>query len=160
TGPGCSDPNTISGAVFPNCADKLFQFHHQPLNYYSSLVPGSAARAAHLRDEVEFFQAASNGTLKQVSFVKPIGEENEHPGYTGESGGSMHLVDLVKAVIEGPNGHDTLIIVTYDEFGGQWDHVPPPPFKRAGDDDDDGRGDHDHDHGKARGPHDQWGPGT
>ena len=37
---------------------------------------------------------------------------------------------------------DTMVIVTYDEFGGQWDHVPPP-----GQD-------------ASAGPHDQWGPGT
>ena len=69
----------------------------------------------------------------------------------------MHLVDLVKAVIEGPNGRDTLIIVTYDEFGGQWDHMPPPPFGRVERDDEGewGRG-----HGKPRGPSDQWGPGS
>src|SRR5262249_32496563 len=43
---------------------------------------------------------------------------------------------------EGPDGDKTLIIITYDEFGGQWDHVPPPGT-----------------HG-GRGAHDKWGPGT
>src|ERR1041384_6159137 len=46
-GPTCSDPNTIAGAVFPNCADKLFQFHHQPFNYFASFAPGTAARTQH-----------------------------------------------------------------------------------------------------------------
>jgi hypothetical protein len=46
-------------------------------------------------------------------------------------------------MIEGSScANDTLVVVTYDEFGGQWDHVPPP-----------GQGD-------TPGPHDQWGPGT
>src|SRR5215216_1447754 len=36
-GPTCSDPNTAANAVFPNCPDKLFQYHHQPFNYYASL---------------------------------------------------------------------------------------------------------------------------
>jgi phospholipase C len=106
---------------------------------------GTAARTAHLRDEAEFIQAAQNGTLKPVSFVKPIGEENEHPGYTNESNGSQHLVDLIKAIVQGPNGNDTLIVVTYDEFGGQWDHVPPPPYCRRGTD---------------QNAADVWGPGT
>ena len=74
--------------------------------------------------------------------MKPIGEENEHPGYTSEPNGSEHLVDLIKTILNGPNGKDTMIIVTYDEFGGQWDHVSPPGT--------DGQ----------QGPHDAFGPGT
>src|SRR5919202_354421 len=54
TGPTCSDPDTIAGATFPNCPDKLFQFHHQPLNYFASFAPGTAKRRQHLRDEREF----------------------------------------------------------------------------------------------------------
>jgi phospholipase C len=149
----CTDPNHLvvkdtGGNVvntFPHCPDVDFQFHHHPFNYYANFAPGTAARTAHLKDEAEFIQAARNGTLKPVSFIKPVGEENEHPGYTSETEGSQHLVDLIKAVVEGPDGKDTLIIVTYDEFGGQWDHMPPPPHHRRGDE------------AKAA---DQWGPGT
>lgn len=149
-GPTCADPNAKSNATYPNCPDNLFQFHHQAFNYFANYAPGKAARAAHLRDEVEFIAAAKQGKLKPVSFVKPIGSENEHPGYASEADGSDHLVDLIKAVVEGPDGHNTLIIVTYDEFGGQWDHVPPPPYQRPTP--------FHHRHHPA--PHDQWGPGT
>jgi len=145
SGTACTDPNHNPASVFPLCPDINFQFHHQPFNYFSNFAPGTTARTKHLLDEAEFIQAAGKGTLKPVSFIKPVGEENEHPGYTNETEGSNHLVDLIKAVLEGPNGRDTLIIVTYDEFGGQWDHVPPPPFNR---------------HGRAAQRADQWGPGT
>jgi phospholipase C len=145
-GTSCTDPNTISGATYPNCPDKLFQFHHQALNYFAAYAPGTAARAAHLKDEQEFLSsAAASGKscqLKPVSFIKPIGAENEHPGYTGETQGSDHLVKLLKAIEGSACKNDTMVIVTYDEFGGQWDHVPPPG------------------QGGAAGPHDQWGPGT
>jgi acid phosphatase len=127
TTPGtCTDPNVITTAVYPNCPDKLFQFHHQAFAYFANYAPGTAARAAHLQDEVNFIAAARSGHLKPVSFVKPIGEENEHPGYGSEHDGSDHLVDLIKAVEEGPDAGNTLVVVTYDEFGGQWDHVAPP----------------------------------
>ena len=149
-GPTCADPNAKASATYPNCPDNLFQFHHQAFNYFENYKPGSTARAAHLRDEVEFIAAAKLGKLKPVSFVKPIGSENEHPGYASEADGSDHLVDLITAIVNGPAGHDTLIIVTYDEFGGAWDHVPPPPF---------GRPEHFREH-RHRAPHDQWGPGT
>ena len=75
---------------------------------------------------MNFLDAAKTGQLKPVSFVKPIGEENEHPGYACEPTGSTHLVQLLKAVESGKQAKDTMVIVTYDEFGGQWDHVSPP----------------------------------
>jgi acid phosphatase len=146
-GPSCSAPNAFANPAFPYCPDSLFQFHHQPFAYYANYGPGTPGRAAHLKDEAEFQQllGASDGSrcrLKPVSFVKPIGEENEHPGYTGENSGSSHLVDLLTAIEDSRCQKDTMVVVTYDEFGGQWDHVAPPG------------------QGGTAGPHDQWGPGT
>jgi phospholipase C len=103
----------------------LFQYHHQPLNYWANYAPGQPGRA-HLQDETAFIKAARNGTLPSVSFVKPYGAENEHPGYASEGTGSDHLVFLLRKILNGPQAKDTLVVVTYDEFGGQWDHVSPP----------------------------------
>jgi acid phosphatase len=142
----CGDPNSSPNPTWPHCPNKVFQYHHQPFNYYAAYAPGTTARTEHLRDEVEFQQlvAGSDKTcmLKSVSFVKPIGLENEHPGYTSETRGSGHLVDLLKSIENSKCANDTMVIVTYDEFGGQWDHVSPPG------------------QGGTPGPHDQWGPGT
>ncbi len=109
----------------------LFQYHHQPFVYFEDYAPGTEGRT-HLRDEDEFIDAARAGTLPTVSFVKPYGSENEHPGYASESRGSDHLVELVRAVTEGGSAGNTLVVVTYDEFGGQWDHVSPPTDDRWG----------------------------
>ncbi|WP_319462354.1 acid phosphatase [Micromonospora sp. RTP1Z1] len=122
----CADPRIMTGAVYPNCPDATFQFHHQPFSYFATYAPGTEARAKHLRDEVEFIAAAKAGKLKPVSFVKPVGEENEHPGYASEATGSDHLVELLKAIEGGKQAKNTMVIVTYDEFGGQWDHASPP----------------------------------
>jgi phospholipase C len=147
TGPACSDPNALATAVFPNCPDKLFQFHHQSFNYFARYAPGTRARARHLRDEDEFEALAAASRrhcrLKPVSIIKPIGAENEHPGYASVHTGSDHLVDLLRAVDESSCAKNTMVVVTYDEFGGQWDHVPPP-----------GQG------ATTRGPHDEMGPST
>jgi acid phosphatase len=129
-GPACSDPAALATAAFPNCPDKLFQFHHQPLNYFATFAPGTAMRARHLRDEAEFSALAADSRrrcrLKPVSFIKPIGAENEHPGCASEHTGSDHLVSLLKSIAGSRCARDTMVVVTYDEFGGQWDHVPPP----------------------------------
>lgn len=103
----------------------LFQYHHQPFNYFKDYAVGGPQRH-HLQDETKFFEAAKNGTLPTVSFVKPYGAENEHPGYASEHTGSDHLVNLIKTIMDSPQGDDTLIVVTYDEFGGSADHVAVP----------------------------------
>ena len=112
--------------------DSLFQFHHQPFVYFANYAEGTKARADHLKDEREFIAAAKAGTLPAVSFVKPIGDQNEHPGYTDLLDGERHTLELINAVRNGPNWNDCAIIVTYDENGGFWDHVAPPKIDRWG----------------------------
>jgi len=109
-----------------------FQFHHQPFAYYENYKPGSPGGTAHLKDETEFMDSARNGTLPAVSFIKPVGEDNEHPGYADVARGEQHTLDLIQAVKDGPDWGHTAIVVTYDEFGGFWDHVPPPVVDRWG----------------------------
>jgi phospholipase C len=64
--------------------------------------------------------------------VKPIGESNEHPGYADLISGERHTLGLISAVRNGQNWKDAVIIVTYDENGGFWDHVAPPKVDRLG----------------------------
>jgi phospholipase C len=106
--------------------DPLFQFHHQPFAYYQSYADGTAGRAAHLKDEQDFFTDVQNGALPAVSFIKPLGPDNEHPGYANLVRGQQHVADLVSAIQKSPDWKSTVIIITYDENGGRWDHVPPP----------------------------------
>lgn len=106
--------------------DATFQFHHQPFAYFANYADGTQGRKDHLKDETEFITAAQNGTLPAVSFVKPLGINNEHPGYSDVQNGESHTVELINDILNGPNGKDVVIIVTYDENGGFWDHVAPP----------------------------------
>ncbi len=110
----------------------LFQYHHHPFVYFANFADGTAAKAAHLKDETDFVAAAQHGTLPAVSFVKPAGVDNEHPNYTDVLTGELHVANLIEQVRNGPNWKDSLIVVTYDENGGFWDHVPPPHADRWG----------------------------
>jgi phospholipase C len=112
--------------------DSLFQYHHQPFEYFKNYADGTPAKAAHLKDENDFIAQAKAGTLPAVSFVKPIGELNEHPGYANVMVGEQHLEDLINAIRNGPDWNDCVIIVTYDEHGGFWDHVAPPKIDKWG----------------------------
>ncbi|HEV7639968.1 MAG TPA: alkaline phosphatase family protein [Gaiellaceae bacterium] len=148
-GPNCTNPNRDPSPkfVYPNCPDNVFQYHHQPFNYFANYAVGTPGRA-HLQDEKDFLNLLDASrkpkqcALKPVSFWKPIGEENEHPGYASTPAGNSKLTHVLQFLEGGSCAKDTLVIVTYDEFGGQWDHVSPPGL------------------GNANGPHDLFGPGT
>src|ERR1700744_1179953 len=112
--------------------DPTFTYHHQPFAYFSRYAPGTTGRKEHLKDETEFLTAAKNGTLPAVSFVKPIGLENEHPGESTVTSGESQAVELINAVLQGPNYKNAVIILNYDENGGFWDHVAPPKIDKWG----------------------------
>ena len=115
------------GPAAPN-----FQPHHQPFNYFANYAPGTAARVAHLKDAEEFFEAIDYGALEEVSFYKPTGKLNQHPGYTDVLSGDHHIAEVVRRIQASTLWPSTLIIITYDENGGWWDHVPPPQGDRFG----------------------------
>jgi phospholipase C len=109
-----------------------FQFHHQPFAYFRNFADGSAAKARHLKDEADFLAAIDAGALPSVSFYKPLGIHNEHPGYTDLMSGERHVADILERIERGPQWKNTAVIVTYDENGGFWDHAEPPKGDRWG----------------------------
>jgi acid phosphatase len=117
--------NTAKGAA-------NFVAHHQPFNYFRNYAPGTAARAEHLKDYSELADGIARGKLPQVVFYKPQGSLNEHPGYADVLSGDEHIAEVVSRIKASPLWATTAIIVTYDENGGFWDHVPPPAGDRWG----------------------------
>jgi len=123
-----------------------FQYHHNPFNFYAKFdpqghydpvtgaldpnVPAGAYRAAHLRDGglsgANFLADIDAGNLPHVTFYKPQGSQNEHPGYTNVSIGDVHVAAVLQHLQASPQWAHMLVLVTYDENGGQWDHVAPP----------------------------------
>ncbi|MEO8143747.1 MAG: acid phosphatase [Betaproteobacteria bacterium] len=137
---GRQDPKAKRGIIYNRDAGSPnFQPHHQPLNYYTRFAPRSADRARHLKDEKDLLAAIDAGTLPQVAFFKPAGRYTEHPSYTDVTSGDEHIAMLLERLRRSPQWSKMAVIVTYDENGGFWDHVPPPSGPGWGD---------------------RWGPGT
>ena len=113
-----------------------FQYHHQPFNYFADMAPGTAARSEHLKDGglggSEFIKAIDGGALPQVTFYKPQGNLNEHAGYTDVLEGDQHIADVIAHLQKSPQWARMMVVVTYDENGGFWDHVAPPKGDRWG----------------------------
>ena len=72
------------------------------------------------------------GRLPAVAFYKPQGNLNQHPGYASVGDGDAHIAKLVAQLRKSPQWPHMLIVITYDEFGGAWDHVPPPKADALG----------------------------
>jgi phospholipase C len=134
-------PPSAKRSVIYNVArgELAFQPHHQPFNYHARFAPGTADRDRHLLDYDDFSAAIEAGTLPRVSFYKPVGALNQHPSYTDLAQGDVHLDEVLTRLRKSPQWPRMLVIVTYDENGGYWDHMPPP---------------------QGAGSSDRWGPGT
>jgi len=89
-----------------------------------------------------FLEDAQAGTLPSVAFVDPAFgvldpalENDEHPGPGPGSNiraGQRFVAQVVNAVRNSPNWHDSILFITYDEHGGFYDHVPPPAAPQGG----------------------------
>jgi acid phosphatase len=105
-----------------------FQAHHQPFNYYEHFDPATHAehRAEHLKDYNDLLADIDAARLPPVTFYKPQGNLNQHAGYASVAEGDAHIAALVARLRASPQWRHMLIVITYDEFGGAWDHVAPP----------------------------------
>jgi phospholipase C len=118
--------------VLAGKGDVSFQYHHQPFAYFKNFAEGTKGRKEHLKDERDLLEALRTNTLPAVVFYKPLGEYNLHPGYASITAGDEHITQLLGLIEQSPAWHSTVVIVTFDENGGYWDHVAPPVVDRWG----------------------------
>jgi phospholipase C len=81
-----------------------------------------------------FFTQAASGTLPHYSYLDPFflgedqgGTNDDHP-HADIHRGQAFVSEVLQAVTNGPQWKNTAVIITYDEWGGFFDHVPPPKF--------------------------------
>jgi phospholipase C len=112
-----------------------YQYHHSPFVYFANYAPNTAGRE-HIKDEKRFFTELREGKLPHVVFFKPAAADNQHPGYASVKAADDKLRQIVESIQANQKvWKKSVIIMTYDENGGLWDHAAPPIM-------------------------DEWGPGT
>lgn len=79
----------------------------------------------HFVDRSQFYADAANGTLPNISWVIPSGDDSEHPVFN-VSWGQGYVMGLINAVQNSSDWNSTAIFVSWDEYGGSYDHVVPP----------------------------------
>jgi phospholipase C len=81
----------------------------------------------------DFFARAASGTLPQVSWIVPVGVRSEHPPHNLRRGQAW-VTKVLNAIMTGPRRQwmRTAIFLTWDDWGGFYDHVPPIPIDDGG----------------------------
>jgi phospholipase C len=79
----------------------------------------------NIQSMVAFDRAVRDGTLPAVSWVIPNGAVSEHPR-SKVSDGQAHVTRIVNSIMESDLWESTAIFVSWDDWGGFYDHVPPP----------------------------------
>jgi phospholipase C len=88
---------------------------------------GLAGAIGHLRTIEQFFADAQEGRLPPVCIVDPDYGRNSEENPQDIAPGEAFSKSIIDAVRNGPGWDGTVLIWFYDEHGGYYDHVPPPP---------------------------------
>jgi phospholipase C len=79
----------------------------------------------------DFFSAAADGTLPAVSWISPNDKVSEHPPAL-VSTGQAYVTELINAIMHSPDWDSTAIFLSWDDWGGFYDHVVPPKVDQDG----------------------------
>jgi phospholipase C len=105
-----------------HCWPAYYDPSDNPMQYY----PRFADKPAYNRDFTAFANDLKAGKLPAVSFIKAQGTRSEHGG-SSITPGAAFVKATAEAVLASPEYKDnTLVLITYDESGGYYDHVRPP----------------------------------
>ncbi len=130
----------LSEGSEPDCADDAMLCQPRP---QARNVPGiwnplpafdtvkQDGQLGNIQTVDKFFAAAKGGTLPAVAWVVPESKVSEHPP-AKVSDGQVYVTSLINAVMQGPDWSSTAIFLSWDDWGGFYDHVVPPHVDQNG----------------------------
>jgi phospholipase C len=119
--PDCEDDEAITCAAVGQNAKTPGIWN--PLPYFDTVrADGELGDVQSLNS---FYGAARAGALPAVSWVAPNQAASEHPPAT-LSAGQAYVTSVINAVMRSPDWWSTAIFLSWDDWGGFYDHVPPP----------------------------------
>jgi phospholipase C len=130
----------LSNGNEPDCEDDAMLCAPKPQN---AAVPGiwnplpafdtvkDDGQLGNIQIVSNYYTAARNGTLPAVSWIVPDGAVSEHPPSL-ISRGQAYVTALINAAMSGPDWNSTAIFLSWDDWGGFYDHVPPPTVDQNG----------------------------
>jgi phospholipase C len=127
TEPDCRDDASVSCAPVRQNARTPGIWN--PLPYFDTVKQNG--QLGNIQSVDNFYAAAKDGTLPAVSWIAPSGAVSEHPPATVSAGQSF-VTSLVNAVMRSPDWSSTAIFLSWDDWGGFYDHVAPPHVDQNG----------------------------
>jgi phospholipase C len=125
--PDCTDPAAM---ICP----PQWQSHQAP-DFWNPL-PGftDVQHDGQLHDvtsPTNYFRMARRGSLPSVSWIVPNGRNSEHPP-ASIANGQAWVTKVIDAAMRSPDWKSTAIFLSWDDWGGFYDHVPPPGLNPQG----------------------------
>jgi phospholipase C len=127
TEPDCEDDSAMS--CVPGHQDANTPSIWNPLPFFDTVQDDG--QAGNVQSIKHFYRAAKTGTLPSISWVEPSGEVSMHPPSSIAAGQSF-VTSVVNAVMTSPDWSSSAIFLAWDDWGGFYDHVPPPTVDENG----------------------------
>jgi phospholipase C len=100
-----------------------------PLPYFDTVKQDG--QLGNIQSLTNFYKAARRGALPAVSWIAPNGDVSEHP--PGKvSVGQAYVTGLINTIMRSPDWNSTAIFLSWDDWGGFYDHVAPPVVDQNG----------------------------
>ncbi len=125
--PDCENPAAESCAPVKQSSNTPGIWN--PLPWFDTVR--SDHQLGNIQSVTSFYAAAKAGTLPSVSWVVPSGEVSEHPP-SPVSFGQSYVTSLINAVMHSPDWSSSAIFLSWDDWGGFYDHVVPPSVDQNG----------------------------
>ena len=125
--PDCEDDGQMTCAPIPQKATVPGIWN--PLPDFDTVKQDG--QTSNVQDLSLFYKAAKDGSLPAVSWVVPNGADSEQPPAL-VSVGQAYVTGLINAVMQGPDWSSSAIFLSWDDWGGFYDHVVPPAVDQNG----------------------------
>jgi phospholipase C len=124
----CFDFQTLADNL--QAAGISWKYYASPGNIWNALdavkhIRETTLWADHIAPDTQFVTDAQNGQLPAVSWLVPVVNVSEHPPQSSCRGENWTVKQL-NAIMQGPDWNSTAVFLTWDDYGGFYDHVPPP----------------------------------
>jgi phospholipase C len=127
TEPDCEDDNAMTCA--PVAQGPTTPGIWNPLPHFTDVQQDG--QLGNVQSLSNFFAAARDGALPAVSWIDPNGKVSEHPP-APVSAGQTYVTGLINAIMQSPDWNSTAIFLSWDDWGGFYDHVVPPAIDENG----------------------------